>query len=203
MVVPFQTVESEIIGRGVTLDGRQVVIKKNRFNGSVPGLGDVGFTVDIAANNEFGQLSEGFASEDDARKFLESSSEEEYTGFDRMGQQTTVKRIGLGIPSGMLAFNQQPSQRTAGSASGDASAAFVAAFADVNNAEAGDADTEAGRAVSEASGRPTGERSASPLGAGTGGSPAPGSGGNVRSGETSPSAPGSGGGSGGFTANND
>lgn len=200
MVVPFQTVESQIIGRGVTLDGRQIVVKKNRFNGSIPGLGDTGVTVDIAGNAEFGQLSEGFANEDDARRFLESNSEEEYTAFDRMGQETKRKRIGLGIPSGMLAFTEQRSQRTAGTAPGDANTAFVTAVQDVNNAEAGDADTTAGRAVAESQGRPTGERSASPLGTGTGTAP----GGDLRSGNARPeSAPASGGGSGGFTGDTD
>lgn len=94
-----QLMKQEPLMRGQTLDGKQFTVSKMTYNSQpFPGAsGNDNYVVDV-----HGDTSYGFASEDEAVRFVHSMDEEEYTAHDNYGQEGKKRHVGLGVPEGMV-----------------------------------------------------------------------------------------------------
>lgn len=99
---PVQVLQRQAVAHAQTVDGRQVTVNRLIFNQIMPGIGNEGFAVDIGAGNTAGQMSVGFATYDDAYRFLTSSESEEFEVVDSFGNRSKETRTGLSVPEGMI-----------------------------------------------------------------------------------------------------
>lgn len=102
MVLPARVVEQTPVSQGMLYDGRQFRLNRTKHSAALPGLGDESFTIDITGSNGLPDQVIGFASEQEAKQWLTSTDEDEYTTYDVAGNQTKEKRKGMGLADGMI-----------------------------------------------------------------------------------------------------
>lgn len=111
---PVQVNQRQAVAHAQTIDGRQVTVNRLIFNQVMPGVGGEGYAVDIGANQTAGQMSVGFATYEDALRFIKSNDPETFDVVDQLGNTYTENRVGLGVPDGMIRESkEQVSARTA------------------------------------------------------------------------------------------
>jgi hypothetical protein len=102
MVLPAQVINREPVAQGMLLDGRRFTISNMQYSAPIRGLGDKSVVIDIDAANGLPQEGIGFRSVEDATEYLQSTDVREYQTFDEFGNETVVKRQGMGIPDGLI-----------------------------------------------------------------------------------------------------
>lgn len=102
MVLPTQVVNREPVAQGMLLDGRRFTISNVTYSAPIRGLGDKSVVVEIDARGTLPQEAIGFGSVGDATNYLQSTDVREYNVFDEYGNETVVKRQGMGVPDGLI-----------------------------------------------------------------------------------------------------
>lgn len=102
-----QVITQKVVARGLTLDGRTFTISKLGHDQEIPGVGKDAYAVDVAASQTLPAVVSGFASYEDAKRFV-SGGKDQYDVFDHNGQRQTIEREGLFVPSAMIAELEKP-----------------------------------------------------------------------------------------------
>lgn len=102
----------EPVAQGMLLDGRRFTISNVTYSAPIRGLGDKSVVVEIDARGTLAQEAIGFGSVEDATNYLQSTDVREYNVFDEYGNETVVKRQGMGVPDGLIKqlVEQNPEQ---------------------------------------------------------------------------------------------
>lgn len=102
MVLPTQIVNREPVAQGMLLDGRRFTVSNVTYSSPIRGMGEQSVVVDIDSSGTLPQEGVGFASVEDAFNYLQATDVREYRTWDEYGNETTIKRQGMGIPDGMI-----------------------------------------------------------------------------------------------------
>ena len=102
-----QARQTQLLARGATVDGRVVSVHQIEYSEAIAGVGNYGVAVDIGGAQGGGATSVGFATIEDAKRYLTGLDAEQYTVTDNMGRTMTETRVGLGIPDGMIRWTNQ------------------------------------------------------------------------------------------------
>jgi hypothetical protein len=102
----------EPVAQGMLLDGRRFTVSNVTYSAPIRGLGDKSVVVEIDARGTLAQETIGFGSVEDATNYLQSTDVREYNVFDEYGNETVVKRQGMGVPDGLIKqlVEQNPEQ---------------------------------------------------------------------------------------------
>jgi hypothetical protein len=102
MGLPARPIEITPVAQGMLLDGRSFVLNHVKYSAPLLGQGDSSFALDIKGNATTPDEVHGFTSQEEAVRFLTTFDEREYAGFDNAGNPVTQKRVGLGLPDGLI-----------------------------------------------------------------------------------------------------
>lgn len=102
MVLPNQIVNRQPVAQGMLLDGRRFTVSNVQYSAPIRGLGDKSVVVDVDASGTLPQEGVGFTNVGDAFNYLQSTDVREYQTYDEFGNETVVKRQGMGLPDGLI-----------------------------------------------------------------------------------------------------
>lgn len=108
MVSPFYGFGAQLMAKntllaGQTLTGHKFTVSELVYNGPpfVGAESNKTYAVDVFGAVDTPQAY-GFATREEAERFIHSTQDEEYTAHDTAGYQGTQHRVGLGVPEGMV-----------------------------------------------------------------------------------------------------
>ena len=93
---------TKVLLKGMNFDGSTVTVSEVVNENPLPGVGSRSYSVDTANG------SHGFASYEDAERFITSVDTGEYAGFNFYGQPDNSYRTGLGLPLALFARHSEP-----------------------------------------------------------------------------------------------